>query len=636
MSLVRSAVAVVTLLGSTAVPASDSNFAGALFPKAREGSPDSSAGKQNFSLTSNAPAVSPVRVPRAVPASFSLDPSATLPNLSLRSAAAAYPSVSRKSAAPAAAAPVGPGAVDESALRYYATERDTARVAAEIRRLKALHPSWQPPADLFEGTREIPEARELWELFAKGELDAIPALIEEIQASQPTWQPPEEFVQKYELAAARRAIVDASDAKDYGRVLAIAQNYEALLVCGEMDVLWRTGEALALTNAADRAAELYRFILARCTDSGERVATVQKAAAVLPTATVEQLMAFSSRRSNGAGEFDSVRADLFRKRIGELISDPTSSKNDPSAFKEFEVATNARRSSKDAELLGWYRYARQDWAGAAEWFRKGMQWERSPKAIEGLVLALRQDGKLSDAEALAYDWRSEPLIAKLFVELLAKQLTSAQPGLVSSERVERLGEVTNAIKSANGAQALGWYRYNRGDYKDARVWFEKAVAIEASDTNVLGLALSANRLKDKETVRDLVSKYGPSYPAVAAVAKYDRVAAVRPQRGAGSGPGLRGRRIARGGGEGGGNLANEAVALYKAGRYSEALSALERVGQPDQGLQVLRGWSYFHLGDYERARSHFAAMDQRHSTKDSQYGLHYAKEQLIPKQFRDN
>src|SRR6188472_4630785 len=38
--------------------------------------------------------------------------------------------------------------VDESALRYFASQGDTRRVNAEIARLRALYPNWTPPSDL--------------------------------------------------------------------------------------------------------------------------------------------------------------------------------------------------------------------------------------------------------------------------------------------------------------------------------------------------------------------------------------------------------------------------------------------------------------------------------------------------------
>ena len=39
-------------------------------------------------------------------------------------------------------------AVDESALRYYASLHNFVRANAEIKRLKSLHPNWTPPTHI--------------------------------------------------------------------------------------------------------------------------------------------------------------------------------------------------------------------------------------------------------------------------------------------------------------------------------------------------------------------------------------------------------------------------------------------------------------------------------------------------------
>src|SRR6476620_2899571 len=61
--------------------------------------------------------------------------------------------------------------VDESALRYFASQGDTRRVDAEIARLRALYPDWSPPSDLSQLAGSAPAASDpvvdaLWQLYA--------------------------------------------------------------------------------------------------------------------------------------------------------------------------------------------------------------------------------------------------------------------------------------------------------------------------------------------------------------------------------------------------------------------------------------------------------------------------------------
>jgi hypothetical protein len=59
--------------------------------------------------------------------------------------------------------------VDESALRYFASRGDKARLQAEISRLQALYPNWTPPADPLavpQGGDKQLEA--MWQLYSEG------------------------------------------------------------------------------------------------------------------------------------------------------------------------------------------------------------------------------------------------------------------------------------------------------------------------------------------------------------------------------------------------------------------------------------------------------------------------------------
>mgnify|MGYP003384836483 CR=1 FL=1 len=91
-------------------------------------------------------------------------------------------------ATPEPALPQVPAAkfVDESALRFYAAQGDTARVAAEVRRLKTLNPSWQPPQNLFEAAGPVIDEQPLWTLLAEKRFEALREGIAKLQSHQPS------------------------------------------------------------------------------------------------------------------------------------------------------------------------------------------------------------------------------------------------------------------------------------------------------------------------------------------------------------------------------------------------------------------------------------------------------------------
>ncbi|MET0527601.1 MAG: hypothetical protein ABW003_04520 [Microvirga sp.] len=516
--------------------------------------------------------------------------------------------------------------VDESALRFYASQNDSARVAMEIKRIKVLNPSWEPPSNLFDEAGDPAVEQKLWDLFSEGRYDEIRVAVENIRKTDPNWRPPEKLVREFDRAHVRAQLIAASEAKDAHGVLAIAESQPDMLICADVDSMWRVAEALIKTSQEDRAQELYKYILTRCPNPAERLATVQKAMELLPVQAVKALMAAARYRSDNGNALEAAQLDLMRRQIGAVASDPAAPPVPPADLKPFEILVKQKKMSNDADLLGWHYYALKSWPVSAEWFKSAMDWDKLPKAAEGYALALRQQGQLGEAEAIAYEWRNaSPLIAKLFIEIVATALTQPNPAAFDEARLARMEEVVSATKSVTGSQALGWYHYNKNSFPKARQWFASSVAWEATEANVLGLALAAHRTGDKALFRKTIADYGKQYAAVSALQGYDR-----PQGGA--------RRTVsapkRGGGSPqGSQLANVAVEQFKNGQYREALATLDKraaVTREDQGLGVIRGWALYHLNQYDKAREKFAELDKKQSTRDTQYGLYYSGAKLDP------
>jgi cellulose synthase operon protein C len=123
---------------------------------------------------------------------------------------------------------------------------------------------------------------------------------------------------------------------------------------------------------------------------------------LLPSSSVKSLIALGQRRSAGGSEFESVRLDLVRRQLGAMASDPASEPLSSPELRSFEDLTRKNKQAGDAALLGWHSYSQKNWS-AAQWFKQAMDWERLPKAAEGYALALRQQGMILEAEAVAYE-----------------------------------------------------------------------------------------------------------------------------------------------------------------------------------------------------------------------------------------
>jgi tetratricopeptide (TPR) repeat protein len=246
------------------------------------------------------------------------------------------------------------------------------------------------------------------------------------------------------------------------------------------------------------------------------VATVQKAADLLPEADFEPLLVYERE-----GEFGPVKDLLLRRSVGLTAENPelTSSAEDLARIEELAAdETNAA----DALLLGWYYYRHKEPGKALEWFDKARKRDpASAKAAEGYALALIELDRFADAETAAYDWneKSEDNLAAYLIAAVG--LLATDPPLRIAEPVlQRMAAVIVRVKSLQGGEQLGWYAYNLGQVRTAARWFE---TVRRWDPNyepaAYGLAVARWALKDKAGVNAIVREWGDRSERIANIGK---------------------------------------------------------------------------------------------------------------------
>jgi Flp pilus assembly protein TadD len=85
-------------------------------------------------------------------------------------------------------------------------------------------------------------------------------------------------------------------------------------------------------------------------------------------------------------------------------------------------------------------------------------------------------------------------------------------------------------------------------------------------------------------------------------------------------------------------VTQQAIDAYERGKYAEALQTLDkrRALAPEQNdLLMLRGWSYYELGDLESARRLFEAVDAVAPSSATQRALNAVNLRMAPTVFRD-
>lgn len=436
-------------------------------------------------------------------------PAAVRQAMALGSAPPAPPQMAQAPAPAPAPAPTPPGqkppAVDESALRYFASQGDTRRMEAELARLRALYPEWQPPVDLTAPAASgDAELERMWKLFAEGKIGEVRAAIAKRAASEPDWRAPDDLVAQLDAAEAGQRLVNASNARQWEQVIRIGTETPALLTCANVDALWRVADAFVQTGKPERARDAFAYVLTNCNTPGERVGTMQKALATLPEAMTEAMLA-QERES----EFSSIRDELARRRIGRAAEDAklTVSADD---LRRVETLANAATTPDDAILLGFYSLRRNDPAKAETWFRTALARNGGAKAAEGAVLAFGANSKYAEAEALGAQWlEAGPANRKAYLDVATSLLTQEPPPKLDRAVVERIAKTIGADRYAPGAAALGWYAYNSGQTASAESWFETALGWDRSyEPAAYGLALARQRLRDQAGLRQVMAEWG--------------------------------------------------------------------------------------------------------------------------------
>ncbi|UXS42563.1 cellulose synthase [Agrobacterium tumefaciens] len=400
--------------------------------------------------------------------------------------------------------------VDLSALRYFAARGDTQRLQAEIARLRALYPNWTPPADpLAIPENGDPRLDAMWQLYTDGRYAEVRKAIADRQQAEPGWQPPDNLTGMLSLAEARQRLVNASDLKQYATVVDTAANNPGLLTCGEVDVLWRVADAFANTDRMGRARDAYLYILNNCTVASDRLATVQKASALLPAEMMDELLAREKPGADGQLEFEPVKNDLARQFVAKAGEKEGVAV--PSAYvMRLQRLAETDKLASDALLLGWYNIRQKNMAEAEKWFRKAREEEDSASASQGLALALIDRNEPREAEDVMYKWRkaSDDALAT-YLAATANLLALEPPVVLPPEVLQRIAAETVARKDAATAQQFGWYSLAFRQTPLALQWFSTALGWKPDDEpSAYGMAVSYHDLRNLAGLRGIQQQWG--------------------------------------------------------------------------------------------------------------------------------
>ena len=378
--------------------------------------------------------------------------------------------------------------VDESALRYYASLHNFARADAEIKRLKALHPNWTPPTNIYSTAGAGADEQPFWDLLAADRIEELKAGIALKERSTPGWKPSRDLSNKISRKVAIEALVRKSDQNKPAEALAVADADPSILHCAYMDADWRVADAFLAVGLPKRAFEIFHAVVATCPDHDERLATVRKSISRFSVDQVKSLIAMGAKSGDGATEFDAAKIDLTRARLAALNEGKTQDALESEALDDFFAEVNRTRQRADVGLAGWFEYNRARFDAAEHWF--ALIAPPSPakadaaaiNLVEGRALTAMKLAHAEDAAALAYPWReASKTLRDVYVDATSSLLTRTPPLDLSDATLAAFAGVIGHDRRFEGATALGWHRLNRGEGDDAAVWFKSALAWRSVD-----------------------------------------------------------------------------------------------------------------------------------------------------------
>ncbi|MEM6762436.1 MAG: hypothetical protein AAF615_06145 [Pseudomonadota bacterium] len=540
--------------------------------------------------------------------------------------------------------------LDVSALHFFAAEGNEEAIAAEVARLQEIDPSFTFDADsVTTGDEDVERA--LWERLEQGDLAGAEAELASLATVRPEVTLSAPLKNAIADKTARAALSSAAASEDWPAVLDAARSRPSLLVCGELNILWTVAEAFARTGEADHAKDVYAFAMANCPSDEDKVATLQKAGALLPSGTVMALAA-PSVEVPGLGEARNgvLRAAIGRSLTldrgrdtcparpvqaqagvtqepllpnGRAVHDPEVSAEEAARAAE-QLAENADEAA-DHRLLGWYHMARGNYADADGWFEKAYAKDGDLSAIDGRIASHIAADDLPGVRAIAKPhWNADARIACLYVQEASRHLHEA-----SVEERQEIETLITRRKDGRGATLVGWHHLNTGSPASAKSWFGDAMAWAPSEDAAMGLAVSHGRMDERAEVFALARKYGERYPKLAVFAREigPRPVPVPSPRRVNQAPTedmavtLANRLTER---------AGEAFALRNYLAAAEYLEERRKLVPEDRGIALWRAWAYHNGRRHFDANRLFAALDREHSTEETREGVYHSRKMMFP------
>ncbi len=511
--------------------------------------------------------------------------------------------------------------LDETALRYYASVRDFARVNAEIERLRSLDPAWEAPADLFDAEGELGvDESVLWRLYQLGDYTAVRAEITILKNLHRDWRPPIQLIELLDRNESRAVVQQATAAEDWPKLIQLAATRSEIFGCGDVENAWALAQAHVELRATDRAYDVYGQLMDECEDAGLRLSTLQKALANRDDDRLATLFDEEAARpkgfedttrfeeivgdfkGSGSSTYTPTAEEVLGTQIGRLVAGDLS----PNEVADVASKVLELRNANGAVVLGYHHSNQDDWVTARTWFERSMAWSPTATAAEGLAYSLMNTGEPAEAEEIAAAWVAEaPALATVLGNATQRKVVSVfesgdhAAALRLLDELAAEGEIDPSLQILRGWSLTSLRRPTEAGRVFASVLSIDDTALDVRRDAAYGLALSRAARGNGVEARTIISQFDLDQE------KRNNV------------------EVAAG--------TQEALAAFHRGDYGLATATIERLellAPVDADLVMLKGWSLYKEQRYTESYALFRDLRRGFNSPEAAEGERASKRKI--------
>ncbi|GEM_PF-814321 len=348
-----------------------------------------------------------------------------------------------------------------------------------------------------------PNEVRLWRLYDRREYAALEATIRSYRRRYPGWEPPVKLLRLSADGRKIRLLNRAYRGSSWNAIIAFKQRNPGYFDCDHINSIWMLAEAYARTQRATLAEQQYLYIIRHCNGDDIKIATMQKAQALLDGVALDSLWSSAQKKIDSTESINSLEVNRYvydKNRFIRLYNaDPK--QIEPIDVQRLAVEVERHRDTAMANLMGWYYLNKGFDAEARAWFEKSGGWRpENEESAYGLALADKNLGNLQQAEGVA---RSIAKTSGRGQELLGEILLQRAWEKIDQQAYADARKLSTEVLAIGGDDiqartVLAWTDYHQANFSEAAGAFESLYQQDRDADLARGWALSRAALNPDE------------------------------------------------------------------------------------------------------------------------------------------